>query len=98
MKVDRSYLVSGLFLGLFVLTQGSASEAGPVRTVASGACVTACFDQFSLPRNDDGSSATAEPIGFPINFFGTTFTSTFVNNNGNITPEAPLGTFTPFPL
>jgi hypothetical protein len=98
MKVDRSRLVSGLFLGLFALTLGGTLEAGPVRTVASGACAGPCFDQISLPRNDDGSSATAEPIGFPINFFGQTFTTTFVNNNGNITPEAPLGTFTPFPL
>lgn len=98
MKVDRSRLVSGLFLGLFAIIPHDALEAGAVRTIASGACSLPCFDQSFLPRNDDGSSAAAEPIGFPINFFGQTFSSTFVNNNGNITLEAPLGTYTPFPI
>lgn len=72
--------------------------AGPVRTVASGACAVACFNQISLPANDDGSSAAAEPLGFPINFFGQTYSGAFVNNNGNITFDGPLGTFTPFPI
>lgn len=97
MRFERPSLVPGMILGLFALIPLTA-EAGPVRTVASGACTVACFDQSFLPRNDDGSSATAEPIGFPINFFGQTFTTTFVNNNGNITLEAPLGTYTPFPI
>ena len=51
----------------------------------------------TLPANDDGSTA-AIPLPFSANFFGVTRTSTFVNNNGNITFNAPLGTFTPFPL
>ena len=49
-------------------------------------------------RSGPGSTSTRCPerrrldrlvsIGFPINFFGTTF-STFVNNNGNVTFDAP---------
>ena len=38
------------------------------------------------------------PIGFDVNFFGPIFNSLFVNNNGNITFDAPLSTFTPFDL
>ena len=50
-----------------------------------------------LARNDDGSTG-AVPLGFNVNFFGANFTQTFVNNNGNITFDSPLATFTPFPL
>lgn len=55
------------------------------------------FDATELPPNDDGSTA-AVPIGFGANFFGRQFNSAFVNNNGNLTLDAPLATFTPFDL
>src|SRR5262249_16153391 len=38
------------------------------------------------------------PLGFAVNFFGAPFTGLFVNNNGNVTFDAPLGSFTPFNL
>src|SRR4029450_5857845 len=38
------------------------------------------------------------PIGFPVNFFGTTYQTLFVNNNGNVTFDSPLSTFTPVDL
>lgn len=65
-----------------------ASAAGPLR---------AGFDQNALPANDDGSTGRV-PLGFAANFFGTGFDSVFVNNNGNLTLDERLGTFTPFPL
>ncbi len=55
------------------------------------------FDGNTLPANDDGSTVLV-PIGFPLNFFGTTYTALFVNNNGNVTFDAPLAQFTPFDL
>ena len=57
------------------------------------------FNANSLPGNDDGSTGTVA-IGFsaPINFFGQSFNSLYVNNNGNVTFNAPLFTFTPFGL
>lgn len=55
------------------------------------------FDATAMPRNDDGSTGPV-PLGFDINFFGSTFSSLFVNNNGNVTFDFPLGTFTPFDL
>ncbi|MFN2511680.1 MAG: Calx-beta domain-containing protein [Pyrinomonadaceae bacterium] len=55
------------------------------------------FNANSVGRNDD-SSTGAVPLGFTINFFGTSYSSVFVNNNGNVTFDAALATFTPFPL
>ncbi|MEZ4410988.1 MAG: nidogen-like domain-containing protein, partial [Polyangiales bacterium] len=55
-----------------------------------------------LTANDDGST-TAIPITAAFgargaNFFGTFYTSMFVNNNGNISFNAALNTFTPDPF
>jgi hypothetical protein len=38
------------------------------------------------------------PIGFTINLFGTSYSNLYVNNNGNVTFDNPLSTFTPFGL
>ncbi|MBI3409371.1 MAG: hypothetical protein HY040_13605 [Planctomycetes bacterium] len=50
------------------------------------------FDSFSLPATDDGSTS-AVAIGFSVNYFGTSFDHLFVNNNGNVTFDAPLADF-----
>lgn len=55
------------------------------------------FQAKSIPANDDGSSPL-EPLGFTINFFGRLRSSVYVNNNGNVTFDAPLPTYTPFGL
>ncbi|NET57761.1 MAG: filamentous hemagglutinin N-terminal domain-containing protein, partial [Symploca sp. SIO2E6] len=51
----------------------------------------------TLPRNDDGSTGLV-PLGFTVNFFGLIQDSVYVNNNGNVTFDNRLGTFTPFNL
>ncbi|BDC51894.1 hypothetical protein F183_A42090 [Bryobacterales bacterium F-183] len=55
------------------------------------------FNTEEVPRNDDGSSAST-PLGFTLNFFGRERSSCYVNNNGNITFDAALATYTPFGL
>lgn len=55
------------------------------------------FDCFGLAANDDSSTA-AVPIGFPVNFGGTTYDALHVNNNGNLTFGSSLSTYTPGPL
>lgn len=55
------------------------------------------FSERSIARNDDGS-APIEPIGFTINFFGQRRSMVYVNNNGNITFDSALATYTPFGL
>jgi len=52
------------------------------------------FGTSFLPRNDDDSTSIL-PLPFPIRFYGTTYTNFYVNNNGNITFNGPLGSYTP---
>ncbi|MDZ7751811.1 MAG: nidogen-like domain-containing protein [Gammaproteobacteria bacterium] len=69
-------------------------------TFPAGAYATAIesgFDGNTLAANDDGSTGLVG-IGFDANFFGVTSNQLFVNNNGNVTFDASLGTFTPFDL
>ncbi|MHC4400827.1 MAG: nidogen-like domain-containing protein, partial [Planctomycetota bacterium] len=47
-----------------------------------------------MAPNDDGSSQAIN-FGFGVQFYGNTFTQFYVNNNGNITFDGPLGQFTP---
>jgi putative cell wall-binding protein len=85
--VSASALVAGLLVG-------SASTA----SAATGAMVdAAACTASSLPPNDDGSSGAVD-IGFDLDFFGATYTQLYVNNNGNVTFDSPLSTFTPFQL
>ncbi len=49
-----------------------------------------------LPPTDDDSAQASLP--FPVNFYGTTYTSLWVNNNGNVTFGSDLGQFVPFTL
>lgn len=63
----------------------------------AGGAIRPGFTNTVLPHNDDDSSGPT-PIGFPINFFGQTFSALFVNNNGNVTFDQALPEFTPFSL
>ncbi|AWB86574.1 hypothetical protein C3E77_08055 [Mycetocola zhujimingii] len=72
--------------------------APPAQAAAPGAIVdAAACSQNSLPENDDDSAAEAA-LPFEINFYGKTYQTAWVNNNGNITFDGPLSTFTPFGL
>jgi hypothetical protein len=63
----------------------------------SSSAIVSGFDSNTLPANDDESTG-AVSIGFDVNFFGTHYSSLFVNNNGNVTFDSPLSDFTPFNL
>ncbi len=62
-----------------------------------GAAIRAGFDTFSLPKRDDAWSLVPS-LGFTLDFFGTAYTSLYVNTNGNVTFDAPNLEFTPFLL
>lgn len=47
-----------------------------------------------LPANDDGYTGLVS-LGFTALINGSNYTQTYVNNNGNITFNNPLGTYTP---
>lgn len=98
-RVFRMSVIAALLvaLGGFALATPAAAE-GPnaIVEVPNAGGANACVANV-LPRNDDGST-TAVGLPTTINFFGRTFGAVFVNNNGNVTFTAPLGTFTPFNL
>ena len=75
-----------------------ASAAAVLALAAAGSHAQAIHDAglFTtvLPANDDGSTGLVN-LGFTANINGTSFTRTYVNNNGNLTFNAALGTFTP---
>lgn len=68
-----------------------------IQPASAAGAIRAGFDASVLPANDDGSTGPV-PIGFAANFFGNEVESLFINNNGNLTLDAPLSTFTPFEL
>ncbi len=77
-----------------ILITGTVSAAAfslPDSTFREG------FNSNSLVRNDDSSSGLI-PLGFTVNFFGSIQDSLYINNNGNVTFDSPLSTYTPFPL
>jgi hypothetical protein len=90
MNVKLKNIVTSLSAAVAVTCSASFAYAGAIHDVAA-------FTDNTLARNDDASAGPI-PLGFTANFFGTPQTSVYVNNNGNITFDGPLGTFTPFGL
>ncbi len=66
---------------------------------ASGGAVIDSMDcmQHELTGNDD-SSTNQVALPFGVNFYGTSFEHLWVNNNGNVTFDRSLSTYTPFGL
>ena len=72
-----------------------SAAAGPLH--AQAVRTDAGFTTNSLAANDDNSTGLI-PLGFSANLFGTTYTEAYINNNGNITFDNPLSTYTPYAL
>lgn len=66
-------------------------------SVAFGQAIEPGFDSNTLAGNDDGSAGPVS-LGFTIDFFGVSRNQLWVNNNGNVTFDAALSSFTPFDL
>jgi len=77
-------------LGVTLATGVPVAEAGAIHNAD-------LFTSNTLAANDDGSTGAVD-IGFAINFYGTTYDTLYVNNNGNVTFNEALSTFTPFDL
>lgn len=52
-----------------------------------------CEDEELYPNDDESSSEVRLP--FRLRYFGNPYTSLFVNNNGNVTFDAPKSQYTP---
>src|SRR5579883_74882 len=74
-------------LALTALAAISASQASA--QVVSG------FNSNTLATCDDCYTTTAVPLGFMVNFFGNTYSGTYVSNNGYVTFNNGQGTYTP---
>lgn len=80
-----------LLTASIVLALGAAPAfAGPRRNLPG-------FSTNALLVSDDFSTGLV-PIGFTINLFGTSYSSLYVNDNGNVTFDSPLLAYTNFPL
>jgi hypothetical protein len=66
---------------------GDAAGAAAVKGLSG--CTTNTLD-----ANDDGSTSLVN-LPSSINFFGTSYSALYVNNNGNVTFDAALGHYTP---
>jgi Nidogen-like len=51
----------------------------------------------SLDANDDGSTDLVD-LPFTVNFFGNSYSSLYINNNGNVTFNDSLSVYTPFDI
>lgn len=80
-------VVVGLAGGLLV---SAVAHAGAIRQPAG-------YDANVFGPNDDGSRAVSD-IGFELNFFGVQQSNLWINNNGNVTFDGPMSSFTPFDL
>ena len=93
-------------LGLIVIVLlcfAQAVRAGAIRDLPGFTTTTyGPNDDGSYPCTGTGSAVppnctpSTVPIGFSVSFYGNTFDNLYVNNNGNVTFDAPLGEFTPF--
>jgi hypothetical protein len=76
------------FVGLVVLFAAVAPVNAAIR---SG------FNSSYLSANDDGSTGLLN-IGFTLDLWGSTYSQLYANNNGNVTFDGSLYTYTPFDL
>jgi len=78
------------FLLVCSLATTGLAQAGAIRDLN-------LFTGNTLTANDDDSTSRVS-LGFAIDFFGLKTSSLFVNNNGNVTFDQAMTTFTPFGL
>ncbi len=78
---------------------GVLTDAFDYSVVIDGLGGDAGYGDFAMGRSDDGSSSLLD-LPFEINFFGASYDSFFVNNNGNVSFETTIAGYTPetFPV
>ncbi len=83
----KKLLLGQLAAGTLLAVCAVASQAAAIHDAN-------LFTANSLAANDDGSTGQVN-LGFTANINSTNYTQTYVNNNGNVTFNNSLGTFTP---
>lgn len=88
--------ISAIAVAAALVAQPLVAQA--VEDPPGGAIVSAAeCNQNVLYANDDWSSSAVQ-LPFDVNFYGSSFDRLWINNNGNVTFDAPLSTYTPFGL
>ena len=82
-----SHLIKAFASAAFIAVLSLSASAQSLRTLSG--------TPSTLSRNDDLSTGLVS-LGFAANFYGHVYTNTFVNNNGNLTFNDKLATYTPF--
>lgn len=90
-KLVQLKIVVGLALVLGMINTASAIS------LLDGFGGPAGYGQLAMSPNDDGSSSQLN-LPFTANFFGNNYNSFFINNNGNLTFNGPVSSFTPQPF
>ncbi|VEP18396.1 Outer membrane autotransporter barrel domain protein [Hyella patelloides LEGE 07179] len=93
-KNVSGFKATSLSLGMVSIALGTVIATPQF---AEAAAVRSGFDSNVLAANDDGSTGLV-PIGFEVNLGGLETDELYVNNNGNVTFDDSLSTFTPFSL
>ena len=88
---------TNLRLKASLLALAAIAVAIVVGPVAQASTVAPGFDANTLPANDDGSTSLIA-LPYTANYFGNDYTGLYVNNNGNVTFNSSLSTYTPFGL
>lgn len=78
-------------------SSGAQADLVPSVSLLNGFGGDAGYGTLAMSRNDDGSS-NAIALPFTVNFFGQSYSSLFINNNGNVSFNSRLGTYTPAPF
>ena len=89
------------FVSLSVLLALSPSIAAAQATLVSGLGGPLGFGTEVLARGDDSISASVDltpAFATGVDYFGTRYTSLFVNTNGNVSFGASLSEYTPMPF
>ena len=91
----RCVLSSAFAAATLALGAGLPLSAGAVPLIIDAG--NPPYGDLAMLPNDDFSSNQL-PLPFQINFFGSTHTSFWVNNNGNLTFNGPVSEYTPIPF
>lgn len=86
---------SAVFLAAALVAQPVVAQA--VSDSPGAVINTADCTKYQLNANDDSSTPPVQ-LPFGVNFYGSSFQSLWVNNNGNVTFDGPLSEYTPFGL
>lgn len=98
MKMKLRLLVALLLLPSAIAYAGAIRNLPGFATTVYGPNDDGTYPVTGSNQGTPQGAPALVPIGFSVNFYGQTFTNLYVNNNGNITFDSPLGEFTPFGL